>query len=824
MLRVNEHKIRAHGLADLLLYDSLVDDGILLLQDGALMAAWSFRGPDMGSSTHAEMAALSARLNAILRLGSGWMVQCDAIRFQAPEYPEGGAFPDAVTRIIDEERRMQFLAEGAHFESEYFLALTYLPPAASEERIKGWMFEGRTQPQDALARKALEDFTCRIANFEDRFSSLFRVRRLCSERFENDGGFPRVQDALLRYVRRCITGEDHPFEQPEIPVYLSDILGSRDFVAGMEPKIGSRHVRVVAIDGFPKASYPAILSALDTLPMEYRWNTRAILLDPEEARTLLDKTRKKWRSRMRGWKDQVFRTQSGPVNLHAQEMAADAEEAMGIASSGDVQFALYSTNIVCMAQDRETVEANASLVMKTIQNLGFDCRIETVNAVDAWRGTLPGDGYCNVRRVLLHTLNLADMLPITSVWSGLRENPSSLLPSGSPPLLYAATSGSTPFRFNLHVADVGHTLMVGPTGAGKSTLLALIIAQWFRYTRAQVFAFDKGYSLYVLTRAAGGEFYDIAGERTPLAFCPLRQIDSDAELAWAVDWLEALCVIQGLELSPRQRNALTSALQELRLSPTRTLTEFCANVQDLEIRDALQYYTLAGPMGALLDAEEDMLGSGRFLTFETENLMALGDKAVIAVLLYLFRQIERRLDGSPTLVPLDEAWVYLRHDLFRDRLRDWLKTMRKRNGAVLLATQSLSDIFHSPIQDVVLESCPTKILLPNTEARNPASLGFYQSLGLNERELQVIQTSLPKREYYVISPLGRRLISLGLGAVALAFVGINGREERQRAEKVMETSRERWQAAWLRQRGIPDWAEYYESLLDAERSTSWAVV
>ncbi len=124
MLRVNEHKIRAHGLADLLLYDSLVDDGILLLQDGALMSAWSFRGPDMGSSTHAEMAALSARLNAILRLGSGWMVQCDAIRFQAPEYPEGGAFPDAVTRIIDEERRMQFLAEGAHFESEYFLALT----------------------------------------------------------------------------------------------------------------------------------------------------------------------------------------------------------------------------------------------------------------------------------------------------------------------------------------------------------------------------------------------------------------------------------------------------------------------------------------------------------------------------------------------------------------------------------------------------------------------------------------------------------------------------------------------------------------------------
>src|SRR5215218_4562557 len=108
-MQLVEHRIHAQGLADLLLYDALVDDGILLLQDGALLAAWSFRGPDMASATHSEMAALSARLNNVLRLGSGWMVHCDAIRSRAPEYPESGAFPDAATRIVDEERRQQFL-------------------------------------------------------------------------------------------------------------------------------------------------------------------------------------------------------------------------------------------------------------------------------------------------------------------------------------------------------------------------------------------------------------------------------------------------------------------------------------------------------------------------------------------------------------------------------------------------------------------------------------------------------------------------------------------------------------------------------------------
>lgn len=109
-MQVTEHRTHARGLADLLLYHALVDDGILLQQDGSLLAAWSYRGPDTMSASDAEMAALSARLNSVLRLGSGWMVQCDAIRSQAPGYPDVGAFPDPITRVIDDERRQQFTA------------------------------------------------------------------------------------------------------------------------------------------------------------------------------------------------------------------------------------------------------------------------------------------------------------------------------------------------------------------------------------------------------------------------------------------------------------------------------------------------------------------------------------------------------------------------------------------------------------------------------------------------------------------------------------------------------------------------------------------
>jgi type IV secretion system protein VirB4 len=309
-----------------------------------------------------------------------------------------------------------------------------------------------------------------------------------------------------------------------------------------------------------------------------------------------------------------------------------------------------------------------------------------------------------------------------------------------------------------------------------------------------------------------GEFYDLAGPHSQLAFCPLRDIDDDSAVAWAVGWIEVLCELNGLRFAPKHRNAVAEAVMQLRLSPTRTLTELSANVQDIEIRDALQHFTVMGPLGPLLDADSDSLGDGRMLAFETENLLQLHDKAVIPVLLYLFRRIEQRLDGSPTLVLLDEAWSYLQHELFRDRLKDWLKTMRRKNAVVVMATQQISDIANSQIDDVVLENCPTKILLPNAESKNSGSREFYTRVGLNERELEILQVSIPKQHYYVVSTLGRRLVNLAVGKVALSWVGVNGREERQIVESVMNQYPDSWRAEWLRLKGLPQWADYYQSL------------
>jgi type IV secretion/conjugal transfer VirB4 family ATPase len=811
MINLTEYRTQALGVPDLLLYDSLIEDGVLLLQDGALLAGWSFRGPDMASATHDEMSSLSARLNNILKKGSGWMIQCDAMRCTAPQYPEKAFFPDPVTKLIDTERQQMFLKEGNHFESEYFLTLTYLPPSENEEKIKGFVFEG-DHSHRAPGYRTLEYFNSHINNFDEVFRSLFHAQRLkCSVGFGADG-FPFEHDTLLRYVRRCVSGEDHPFAKPEFPVHLNEIIPECDLTGGIAPKLGKKHLRVLAIDGFPRTSFPGVLGSLDTLPLQYRWHTRAILLDPQEAQGHLDKVRKKWRSKSRGFMAQVLRSNSGAVDQFALAMSADAEAAMSEASSGDVQFALYTSSVILNDEDPDRLQENVALVKKQIQNIGFGCREESVNAVEAWRGSLPGDGYRNPRRVLLHTINLADMLPITAIWAGEKNNPSPLMPPESPALLYAASSGNTPFKFNIHVGDLGHTAVIGPPGSGKSSFLSLIAAQWFRYQEAQIIAFDKGFSLQVLCAAAGGTFYHI-GSDSQLSFCPLQDLHTPEDLSWASDYIATLCALNKVQVTPVQRNEITRALRLLSLeSEERNITDLCGQVQDKEIREALERYTLDGSMGNLLDAEKDTMTSSRFLVFELTTLLQYSKEAMAAVLLYLFRQIEKRLSGQPTLVYLDEGWIPLSQEIFRDKLRDWFKTLRKNNAAVLLATQQLSDIINSPIKDVILESCPTLVLLPNGQAENEQSRVHYQSLGLNSREISMIATATPKRHYYVISPVGRRLISLGLGPVTRSFVGVSGTEERQRAEECMRANPRLWPADWLRERGLVDWADYYKQL------------
>jgi len=618
----------------------------------------------------------------------------------------------------------------------------------------------------------------------------------------NESGSTVTHDDFLGWLQFCITGRHHPVLLPSNPMYLDAVIGGQELWGGVVPKIGRNFVQVVAIEGFPLESTPGLLTALGELPCEYRWSSRFIFMDQHEAVKHLDKFRKKWRQKVRGFFDQVFNTNAGAVDQDALSMVGDAEAAIAEVNSGLVAQGYYTGVVVLMGEDRDRLEESARLVEKSINRLGFAARIETINTQDAFLGSLPGHGVENVRRPLINTMNLADLLPTSSIWTGNADAPCPLYPPLSPALMHCVTHGATPFRLNLHVRDLGHTFMFGPTGAGKSTHLALIAAQLRRYAGMSIYAFDKGMSMYPLTKAVGGLHFSVAADDDRLAFCPLQFLETKGDRAWAMEWIDTILALNGVETTPAQRNEIGHAIMSMQRSGARMLSEFSVTIQDEAIREAIRQYTVDGTMGHLLDAEEDGLSLADFTTFEIEELMDLGEKYALPVLLYLFRRIERSLKGQPAVIILDEAWLMLGHPAFRAKIREWLKVLRKANCLVLMATQSLSDAANSGILDVIVESTATKIFLPNVYARDEDTAALYRRMGLNARQIEILATAIPKRHYYYVSEQGRRLYDLALGPLALALVGASDKESVASIQRLEAKFGERWVHEWLAGKGL----------------------
>lgn len=363
-------------------------------------------------------------------------------------------------------------------------------------------------------------------------------------------------------------------------------------------------------------------------------------------------------------------------------------------------------------------------------------------------------------------------------------------------------AGATPFRLNLHVNDLGHTFIFGPTGAGKSTHLGMLAAQLRRYPGMSLYCFDKGRSLYPLVKACGGLHFDVAGDDDTLAFCPLQFLESKSDRAWAMEWIDAMLALNGVQTTPAQRNEIGNAILSMHTSGAATLSEFVLMIQDESIREALKVYTADGAMGHLLDASIDGLRLSDFAVFEIEDLLNLGDKFVLPVLLYLFRRIETALKGQPAAIILDEAWLMLGHPVFRAKIREWLKVLRKSNCLVVMATQSLSDAANSGILDVIVESTATKIFLPNPFARDDDAAVLYRRMGLNTRQIEILATAVQKRHYYYMSDKGRRLYDLALGPLALAFIGSTDKESLATIRTLEARYGDEWVHEWLHLKGL----------------------
>ena len=755
----------------------LIDKGVVLNKNGTLQKTLKYRGYDLDSSTVYELKNINAKLNDVIkRLGQGWSLNVEARRKRCTDYIEAENEILAID-IIEKERKLNFL-ENEHFESEYYLTIVQLIPTDNSKKV-GEIFLEYAKKSEILD-KTLENFNKEFKKILNLFKEIFlEVTELDDEE-------------TYTYLHSCVSTKTDKVVVPEIPYAMANYLCDSDLVGGLKPKLRGKEIRCISIQGFPNYTVPGFFDVLNRLNIPYRWITRFLMLSKLEALSKMERKYKNIFSQRLSLFQRVYAELTGEKEENSRKLNEDAlnkanEVRTQIAlTTGDyVSQGFYTCTLIVDGDSVDEVEERVDIISKTINNMGFITIEESINSVEAFLGSIPGNITNNIRMPILNTVTLSHLLPVSSVWGGDSWNKH----LNAPPLIYTKTKGSTPFRFNIHIEDIGHSAIVGPTGYGKSVLLGLIASSFMKYKDSRVYFFDKDASSRVLTYAVGGEFHDLGNDE--LSFQPLANIEIVEEKEWAYGWILEILEQENVKVSPTQKEKIWKALDNLAKTPIelRTISNFYTSVNDREIKEALIPYKIGGALGKYFDSDKDTLNFSRWQVFEM-NQVINNKKGITPLLSYIFRRIENSLDGNPCIIILDECWMFFDNPIFAAKIREWLKVLRKKNCSVIFATQELGDILNSKLFTTVLDACQTKVFLPNPNAFADNYIPIYEKFGLNKTEIEIISKATKKKEYYYKSTKGSRLFELDLKEKTLSLIASSDLAKQKKAKELKEIYRD----------------------------------
>lgn len=808
------------SIADVLQWEILATPSLVGTKDRSFIAVWRVRGPDMTFETAEVMDSLADQVESLLRtLTENAILHVDSIRTPAREYKTPGGDVPAVAEVLDSIREEKY-ASGIYYENATYFALTISPGTSTQSFAKRLFYSNSGSSEDSyenLIRTAE-----RIAgNFEANMP-----RRLRPERLSGSD--------LVSYLYQTYSANEHSLNRPPSEYPSLRYLFAHQVDTGFQPKVGDTYMVPVSIWGYPETCYAGIIEPLQELPFPYRYNNRLLALDQQKALKAVDRRSSEfqfqandWLAMALGW-DQESGNERGK-DRYSEALVDEIQEIETEVRSG--KTLLHHTGIVLVWDTvKERAEKKARTVKKKLRNTGggFIVASEEGLGTEAYIGSLPGHGSQNPRRHLLLDEAAARLLPITGTYPGPVSTPCSFYETddGRPPVLfYSKTREEVPFRFSPfgETGDVGHQMIVGPTGSGKSIFLQFQAMRQLHYEGGRSILFDRGYSFSPLCEALNGTHYDLSDADT--GFMPFSRITEAKELRWAVSWVMSIFRMAGVDTGPTVRNRVTETLknnakayQENGDPSYLTLRELQTQLQHPVLEDALEPFAGAGELNDLLNAEKDTFHDDDFIVIELGNLMEIDEHIFTPVLLYLFHKIESLLGvDRPTHVVADEFFVFAAESQEgREKLESALRTYRKKNAYVTIATQAPSDLTQVGLEGIV-NSCESKILLPNPQALDRVQRDGYEELGLNDAEIAVIAKSDPKREYIAMQEGGTRRFDLELDA-ELAFMTEAPGHSLQDTPQVMRDFKSRygpqWIYHWLKDRGYDDVLGH--SILDHE--------
>lgn len=439
---------------------------------------------------------------------------------------------------------------------------------------------------------------------------------------------------------------------------------------------------------------------------------------------------------------------------------AEITRALDMAMSGDIAFGDHHLTVTCIESTPKSLENSLAMASVELANGGIIPIREKLNMEACFWAQLPGNYNYLVRKATINSLNLACFAPLHNYPAGKEKNNH----WGDAVTVLQTTSG-TPFFFNFHLRDVGHTLIIGPTGTGKTVLMNFLCAQAQKF-KCRMFFFDKDHGAEIFIRALEGHYTTIE-TNVPCGFNPLQLPDAPENRTFLLEWMKLLVTINGEALTSDDINILNSAIngnyklkqEDRRL---RNIVPFLGIQVTGSLASRISIWHSDGSHNKVFDNAIDKVNFERANVFGFEMGELLRDPVALApVLQYLFHRINSSLDGSPTMIVLDEAWALIDNPIFGPKIKDWLKVLRKLNAFVIFATQSVEDASKSSISDTLIQQTATQIFLPNLKATDIYRTSFM----LTKREFVLIKNTNPASRFF--------LLKQGTSAV-IARIDLNG--------------------------------------------------
>ena len=740
------------GTDSLLPWRALLTGGVILTKDEGWMAVWRLAGPDPSSREDDELTRLR---DAVARLvqsaGPRWSFHVEQVvrgrKGQRPSRTFDGTTTAALRDVL--EARDDAVRGRIFVGTETFLSATYQP-------------EG--------------DLEAALGEFEDLAGHLEkRLPELRPRRCRGTGLLEFLSGALLQTAPALPPGERALGLDQALAVPVE--AGSGGFVLD-----GSWVAVTLTLTGYPPEIYLGLFDGLAKHPVRLRFSSVIQALAEEEIRRHLEEHRRAWGRRAIGFgtmlrrhvglsekkTDEQGRDLEG--NLHSDAVMCGVREALEGLEAGRAEYVLTGQVITVYARSEREANATMASIRGELERRGVTSYRDAPTTLLTWRSFLPGASPSGLHLRFRPLPAAVGVLPITGRWQGAERLGFAALPAEMPPLLEGTVSGTDlSFGFTPFLGDVGHHVVMGPTGSGKSTLLNAEALAFAGIPGARVIVFDYGQSARGPAELAGGTYFDVDADGFSLH--PFEKLEEPTGFLHARELLEATVALNLDQVTTGDRGQLVEALEALRAEPAarRSLARLVDLVQDRRLQEALRDYRADGPLGGLLDATQSTLsGSPDYLVIETEGLFRLPERFALPALQALLHRVTETLaDKVPTLVLLDEVWMLLKHPIFRRLIPDWLATLRKRNAAVGLATQSPAQLVSDPaFFGILRQSCPTSLFLPDPNALSHSAP--YEEMGLGRRELEILAAAEPKKDYYLTGPRGSALVDFHFNEAMLA--------------------------------------------------------